>query len=197
MFAPRLRIDLDKVTHNARQLRALYGSKGVRITAVTKCVCGSLSVARALLRGGIRSLGDPRLANIQKMRTAGLDAQFVLSLAALDRLLWQLVSFEPRWLVVSAGFDTYIHDPVGSFQVTTDGFGQIGRRIRRLGLPTLVVQEGGYCVPDSGENVAALLSGLTGLHTKVRRRERDNYESEKETQTTPAQAKAAPSTSTA
>ena len=30
MFAPSLRIELDKITHNARQLRALYGSKGIR-----------------------------------------------------------------------------------------------------------------------------------------------------------------------
>jgi predicted amino acid racemase len=78
MVAPRLKIDLDKLTHNARQLRALYGSQGIRVTAVTKCVCGSPDVARALLRGGIRSLGDSRLANIQRMRAAGLDAQFVL-----------------------------------------------------------------------------------------------------------------------
>jgi len=78
MFAPRLRIELDKITHNARQLRAFYGSKGIRVTAVTKGVCGSLAVARALLRGGIRSLGDARLSNIQRMRAAGLDAQFVL-----------------------------------------------------------------------------------------------------------------------
>jgi predicted amino acid racemase len=78
MSAPRLRIELDKIARNARHLRALYGSKGVRVTAVTKGVCGSLEVARSLLRGGIRSLGDSRLANIEKMREAGLRAQFVL-----------------------------------------------------------------------------------------------------------------------
>jgi predicted amino acid racemase len=78
VFAPRLRIELDKLTHNARRCRAFYGSKGVRVTAVTKGVCGSPDVARALLRGGIRSLGDARLANIQRMRAAGLDAQFVV-----------------------------------------------------------------------------------------------------------------------
>jgi len=73
-----LEIELDKITHNARQLRALYGSKGVQVTAVTKGVCGSLKVARALLHGGIRSLGDSRLANLQKLRAAGLHAQLVL-----------------------------------------------------------------------------------------------------------------------
>jgi acetoin utilization deacetylase AcuC-like enzyme len=119
-------------------------------------------------------------------------------MAALDKLVWQLVSFKPRWLVVSAGFDTYIHDPIGSFRVTTDGFGQIGRRIRRLGIPTLVVQEGGYCVPDLGPNVVAFLIGLTKHQAEqVRRKRLGEHESEKEAQATPAQAKAALSTSTA
>ena len=107
-------------------------------------------------------------------------------LAALDTLVEWLVSFKPRCLVVSAGFDTYIHDPIGSFQVRTDGFWQIGRRIRKLGISTLVVQEGGYCVPDLGQNVVAFLSGLTGSPKKARRKELDDYESEKETQTTKA-----------
>ena len=71
-------IRLDKITHNAWYLRALYASKGVRVTAVTKGVCGSPRIARALLWGGIRSLGDSRLANIQRMRAAGLCAQYVL-----------------------------------------------------------------------------------------------------------------------
>ncbi len=78
MPASRLTIELDKIAHNARRLRALYGSKGVHVTAVTKGVCGSFEVARALLRGGIHSLGDSRLANLHKLRTAGVRAQFVL-----------------------------------------------------------------------------------------------------------------------
>jgi acetoin utilization deacetylase AcuC-like enzyme len=83
-------------------------------------------------------------------------------ISALETLLQDLTSFDPRWLVVSAGFDTYIHDPVGTFLVTTSGFFKIGRRVRALNKPTLVVQEGGYHVPDLGSNVAAFLSGWIG-----------------------------------
>jgi predicted amino acid racemase len=97
MLAPRLRIELDKITHNARQLRAFYGSKGVRVTAVTKGVCGSLDVAHALLRGGIRSLGDARLANIRRMRATGLDAQFVLIRSPMLSQVEQVV----QWADVS------------------------------------------------------------------------------------------------
>ncbi len=81
-------------------------------------------------------------------------------LRALDTLLEALMDFDPRWLVVSAGFDTYIHDPIGTFQITTAGYCDIGQRINALRKPTLVVQEGGYHVPDLGLNVVALLNGV-------------------------------------
>jgi predicted amino acid racemase len=68
MPAPRIEIELDKLAHNARKLMSLYGSKGICITAVTKGVCGSPRIASALLNSGIRSFGDSRIANIQKMR---------------------------------------------------------------------------------------------------------------------------------
>jgi acetoin utilization deacetylase AcuC-like enzyme len=94
----------------------------------------------------------------------GVDEERYLS--ALDSLLARLVAFGPRWLIVSAGFDTYVDDPIGTFQVTTGGFYGIGRRLGELAIPTLVVQEGGYCIADLGRNVVAFLSGLAGLQIK-------------------------------
>jgi acetoin utilization deacetylase AcuC-like enzyme len=81
-------------------------------------------------------------------------------LSALESLLVRLREFEPRWLIVSAGFDTYVGDPIGTFQLTVSGFREVGRRVRGLGIPTLIVQEGGYCAPDLGQNVVALLKGM-------------------------------------
>jgi predicted amino acid racemase len=75
MPTPRLEIELDKIGHNARKLTAPYGSKGICITAVTKGICGSSEIASVLLRSGISSLGDSRIANIQRMREAGLNAR--------------------------------------------------------------------------------------------------------------------------
>lgn len=56
----------------------------------------------------------------------------------------------PLVLNVSDGFDTYIADRIGTFQLTAAGISEVGRRIRALDVPTLVVQEGGYCVPNLG-----------------------------------------------
>ena len=56
-----------------------------------------------------------------------------------------------------------IDDPIGIFHLTTAGFSEIGRRVQTLNAPTLVVQEGGYCVPDLGRNVVTFLEGLSGF----------------------------------
>jgi ornithine racemase len=93
MPAPRVEIDLDKLSHNARTLSALYGSRGIRVTAVTKGVCGSLRVANALLYSGIHSFGDSHIANIQKMREDGLEAQFILTRSPMPSEVERVVEF--------------------------------------------------------------------------------------------------------
>ena len=93
MSVPRIEIELDKLIHNARKLTALYGSKGIHVTAVTKGVCGSLRIANALLNSGIRSFGDSRIANIQKMREGGIDAQFILIRSPLPSEVERVVEF--------------------------------------------------------------------------------------------------------
>ncbi len=93
MPVPRIEIELDKLAYNARKLKALYGSKGIRVTAVTKGVCGSYRIASALLNSGIRSFGDSRIANIQKMREAGVDAQFILLRSPMPSEVERVVEF--------------------------------------------------------------------------------------------------------
>jgi predicted amino acid racemase len=93
MSAPRLEIELDKIAHNAQSLTELCSLKGIRVTAVTKGVCGSPWIASVLLNSGIRSLGDSRIANIQKMREAGLDAQFVLIRSPMPSEAERVVEF--------------------------------------------------------------------------------------------------------
>ena len=93
MSAPRLEIELDKIAHNARSLTELCSSKGIRITAVTKGVCGSPWIASVFLNSGIRSLADSHIANIQKMREAGLDAQFVLIRSPMPSEAERVVEF--------------------------------------------------------------------------------------------------------
>jgi len=78
MTVPRLEIELKKIGHNVKKLRDLFGYKGISITGVTKAVLGSPEIANALVEGGISSIGDSRIANISKMRKAGIETQFIL-----------------------------------------------------------------------------------------------------------------------
>jgi acetoin utilization deacetylase AcuC-like enzyme len=85
------------------------------------------------------------------------DAAFV---AALDSALERVRAFDPGALVVALGFDAHESDPFKAFRVTTGGFGEIARRIGALGLPTVLVQEGGYVSPALGENLVAFLAAF-------------------------------------
>jgi predicted amino acid racemase len=78
MKTPRIEIDLDKISHNARALKKLYASKGIGIIGVTKVVCGDPVIADVLVKTGINTLADSRLLNIMRMRQAGIQARFVL-----------------------------------------------------------------------------------------------------------------------
>jgi len=65
----------------------------------------------------------------------------------------------PDAVVISLGVDTYAHDPISRFALTSDDFSRIGARIAQLGRPTLFVMEGGYAVEAIGVNVVNVLTG--------------------------------------
>ena len=65
-----------------------------------------------------------------------------------------------RALVVALGVDAAAGDPESPLQVTQDGYRAAGRALGALGLPTVVVQEGGYDPDTIGGLVAATLAGL-------------------------------------
>jgi acetoin utilization deacetylase AcuC-like enzyme len=78
----------------------------------------------------------------------------------LERALARIRKFEPQFLVVALGLDTARGDPTGSFRLMTRDFRENGRMIGGLGLPTLVVQEGGYRTQTLGANARHFFTGL-------------------------------------
>jgi len=64
--------------------------------------------------------------------------------------------------VISLGVDTFEHDPISFFKLTSDDFKRYGSTIARLGLPTLFVMEGGYAVEEIGINAVNVLEGYAG-----------------------------------
>lgn len=78
MNTPRLEIDLAKIGHNVREMVRLYGAKGVGIIGVTKGVLGDPVIADIFVKNGITVLADSRIANLRKMREAGIRATRLL-----------------------------------------------------------------------------------------------------------------------
>ena len=78
--------------------------------------------------------------------------------------LQRIRAFAPDALVVALGLDAFEGDPFGGLSVTTPGFARIAEAIAALGLPTVIVQEGGYLCDALGDNLTSFLTGYGGPH---------------------------------
>lgn len=68
--------------------------------------------------------------------------------------------FDPKFLVICAGFDTYHLDPIGKFRLKTEDYQKVAKVFFDLDLPTVIIQEGGYYTKDLGRNVVSFLMGF-------------------------------------
>lgn len=77
----------------------------------------------------------------------------------LLKVLKRLKAFKPQYLVISFGGDTYEKDPIGAFKLTLDYYSKMGETVRSFfGIPTLIVQEGGYNVDELGKIVVNFIT---------------------------------------
>jgi len=78
---------------------------------------------------------------------------------ALDAAADVIRQFGPDGLVVSLGVDTAAED-YDTFQLVGPDFARMGEAVGALGLPTVLVQEGGYDLGVIGRNVVCVLRGV-------------------------------------
>lgn len=78
----------------------------------------------------------------------------------LEEAMTAIKLFQPDALVLTLGFDIYKDDPQAKVSVSSEGFNRLGQRVGRAGLPTLVVQEGGYDLDTLSANVQQFFHGL-------------------------------------
>jgi predicted amino acid racemase len=78
MPGPHVTIDLEKIEKNTRTVVSWCEKAGIAIFGVTKGSCGMPQVARAMLRGGVKGLGESRLENIRRLRDSGIEAPVML-----------------------------------------------------------------------------------------------------------------------
>lgn len=77
-MAPHLVVNLEAITENTRKTLDRCRDFGVEVVGITKGVSGLPQVAKAMVAGGLRTLGDSRLKNIARMREAGLIQPMIL-----------------------------------------------------------------------------------------------------------------------
>lgn len=109
-------------------------------------------VGHASERGGGPGAGSN--LNLPLARGAG-DEDW---LDAIRHALRVIAEFRADALVLSLGFDASVNEPLGFLRVTAGGFGRAGAAIAGLGLPTAIVQEGGY----NGDELGTLLASTLG-----------------------------------
>ena len=81
-------------------------------------------------------------------------------LDGVEKLLELARAGEAKAVVVPLGVDAAAGDPESPLRVTAAGFREAGRRIGALGLPTVLVQEGGYDLSTLGDLVVETLLGV-------------------------------------
>jgi acetoin utilization deacetylase AcuC-like enzyme len=105
-----------------------------------------------------RGEGDGLGANLNIPLPLGTDDDgYIAALAQAEKTI---AAFAPTALVVALGLDASEHDPLAALKITTAGFGRIGEALARLGLPTVLVQEGGYLSDILGANLTSTLAGF-------------------------------------
>jgi len=79
---------------------------------------------------------------------------------ALATALEAIRDHQADLLILSFGADTFVEDPISHFRLRQTDYQVIGRHIADVGLPVLVIMEGGYAIEALGRNVGALLSAF-------------------------------------
>jgi acetoin utilization deacetylase AcuC-like enzyme len=92
------------------------------------------------------------------LRAGSSDEDYLAAFA--DVVEPAVTRFEPELVLVSAGFDAHLADPLSDMRVTEDGFRELARRCRALSDRVAAVLEGGYDLETLPGLVDAALEGF-------------------------------------
>ncbi len=76
MSYPLIKVDLNKIEHNARTLVSACAELNIEVVGVVKACLGSIEVAEAMMEAGVGLIGDSRLQNLEKLKV--LDAPLMM-----------------------------------------------------------------------------------------------------------------------
>jgi acetoin utilization deacetylase AcuC-like enzyme len=105
--------------------------------------------------GGPEDQGET-IVNIPLAAGSG-DAQYLEAWTTVESAVQR---FEPELLLVSAGFDAHVDDPLAGMEVTAGGFRELAHRAAQLAPRVAAVLEGGYNLRTLPELVESALEGF-------------------------------------
>ena len=137
------------------------------------CIYNNVAVAAADLLASGTGAADETGSGAGKGFTLNIPLAAGAGDAEYDRVYREAVqpaleAFEPEVLLISAGFDTWIHDPLAGMRVTADGFARIFGRLRAAAAATcgsrvMLVTEGGYDLAGLEAGLDAGLRAFSGI----------------------------------
>jgi predicted amino acid racemase len=74
----RIEVDCERIRENTEAAVRMCAPHGISVVGVTKACCGHPDVARAMLAGGVRMLGESRLQNVRRLRKAGIENDIMM-----------------------------------------------------------------------------------------------------------------------
>jgi predicted amino acid racemase len=148
----RIEVDCERIRRNAEVIVAMCAAQNIQVAGVTKSCCGHPEVGRAMLAGGVRCLADSRIANLRRMRDAGIDADMML-------LRLPLLS-EARQVVQLAQFS--LNSQVDTVRALSDAAQACGVTHQVI----LMVETGDRregVMPEDAKDVARAMLALPGI----------------------------------
>jgi ornithine racemase len=64
---PCIEINLNKITHNTKEVNTICNCKDIHMVGVSKVFCARRPIVQAILRGGVEIIGDSRIENLKRL----------------------------------------------------------------------------------------------------------------------------------
>jgi len=88
------------------------------------------------------------------------DATEAEYIARVEDAVERVIQFNPKYVLVLFGYDTFKDDPLGGFPLDIHSYSFIGKIVSKIKVPMLILQEGGYSIEPAGEIVYTFLKGV-------------------------------------
>jgi len=90
---PRLDIYLDKIVYNTKKIIKQCAEKEIEVIGITKGCSADEQVAKAMIEGGIKTLGDSRIENIKRLKKSGIKSEMMLIRIPMQSEIKQMIKY--------------------------------------------------------------------------------------------------------